>query len=339
MPQTLSHPPPQASQAEAPNTRHVLIYFITGNPGLIDYYEPFLSTLRTLLDGPPSTSTTTHPTALHIHGRNLAGFDDDDDNDAATDPHQPPHDLESQIHHVLSALTSHTVPTPGPRHSTPFDNVILIGHSVGAYILLETFHRRPPGLNLTAGILLFPTVTHISLSPAGRRLTLLTSTIAPTLLTPALSLARAAASLAPDALLSFLLQGPLGGRHSRAAAGVTARFLRSRGGIRQALHLGADEMRVIGEEVWPEELWEVAGGDDDGGEKVGGVVDLEEEEEVPKFFFYFGEKDQWVAEECRDRFIEKRREHASREGERRRRGRTRIVVDEDGIPHAFCISE
>jgi hypothetical protein len=55
-----------------------------------------------------------------------------------------------------------------------------------------------------------------------------------------------------------------------------------------------------------------------------------EEKGKTKFFFYFAEKDHWVADECRDEFIERRR----RDGPN---GGTRVVVDEAGIPHAFCI--
>jgi hypothetical protein len=83
----------------------------------------------------------------------------------------------------------------------------------------------------------------------------------------------------------------------------------------------------FGDEKWGAGLWEGWGLEEeevkgDGGEKkeaVGGS----------KFYFYFAEKDHWVADECRDEFIEKRARHE--------KGRTSVVVDEAGIPHAFCI--
>lgn len=55
----------------------------------------------------------------------------------------------------------------------------------------------------------------------------------------------------------------------------------------------------------------------------------EQGESPAKFYFYFGTKDHWVADECRDEFIERRRQHE--------KGRTRVVIDEGGVPHAFCI--
>jgi hypothetical protein len=71
------------------------------------------------------------------------------------------------------------------------------------------------------------------------------------------------------------------------------------------------------------------GGEEEQGEGEGEVKNLKGMGRT-KFFFYFAERDHWVADECRDEFIERRR----RDGPK---GGTRVVVDEAGIPHAFCI--
>src|SRR4051794_17851371 len=69
--------------------QHALVYFICGNPGLIEYYTDFLSHIRGLLDATESR------TAYDVYGRNLLGFSDDD--------HEPfgkgnePWDLDGQI--------------------------------------------------------------------------------------------------------------------------------------------------------------------------------------------------------------------------------------------------
>jgi len=76
-------------------------------------------------------------------------------------------------------------------------------------------------------------------------------------------------------------------------------------------------MRTITEERWREDLWEIAESNPD--------------DEMDKFVFLFGKKDHWVADECRDAFIQKRAGHAG--------GRVRVVMDESGIPHAFCLGE
>jgi pimeloyl-ACP methyl ester carboxylesterase len=60
----------------------------------------------------------------------------------------------------------------------PTTNVILIGHSVGAYILLEVLRRHlerrgkgceDEGFRVVGGVLLFPTVVDIGKSPSGLR--------------------------------------------------------------------------------------------------------------------------------------------------------------------------
>ena len=383
MPQVLSYAPKHTGGGiTTKDTRHVLVYFISGNPGLIHYYEPFLSTLHSLLEETPSPHRT-KPVSFHVYGRDLAGFDDADQEPFG--PENPPHDVESQIRYALEGIDTLEVQTDGPRKGSRFDRIIVIGHSVGAYITLEAFHRRlkataaasatPRSASLasqtkisgdaaetsdapdsekkvepvaaaaiaeeaaetlpvpTAGILLFPTVSHIAESPSGRRLSLLRS--APLLGRHAHRVAKAAADAAPDWALRWALRRVLG--FSEHAAAATTRFLRSRDGIFQALHLGVDEMRVIGEEEWGEELWEVAEETEDMAAAVGSARSTEDE--ASKFVFYFGRGDHWVSDEHRERFIERRNEHAAREGPRHKRGRTRVLIDEENIPHAFCIRE
>lgn len=323
MSRVLSYPP--RSPSAAVGTRHVLLYFISGNPGLIDYYSPFLTTLHTLLE---SSSTSQQqqsrpPVAIHIQGRDLAGFADKDHEEPFT-PSNPPHTLEYQIRYVLSDIAATKVQAEGPRNGTPFDAVVIMGHSVGTFIGLEVFNRHlhgeMPEVNLRAGVLLFPTVTHLAKSPAGRRLDFIRAT--PFLDTYAHRIAKRFVDLVPTAALRYILQRFMG--FPEHAAEVTLNFLRSRDGIWQAIHMGKDELKVIGEETWKDELWGIAEEAD------------KEGSDVPKFYMYYGQGDHWVADECRDEFIARRNGHAQR-GEQR--GKTRIVVDEDKIPHAFCISK
>jgi hypothetical protein len=264
--------------------------------------------------------------SIHVYGQDLAGFDDHDHEPFTVD--RPPYNLEFQIQNSYKNLASLAVPH-GPRKGAPFDEVILIGHSVGAYIGLEIFHRQihdptpAPYLSLKSGILLFPAVSHIAQSPSGKWLNRLRVT--PFLDRNAHRFAKAFVSLWPAWSLDWFVRTALG--FSAHGAAVTTRFLTSRDGIWQAIHLAKDEMLVIAEERWSEELWDIAG---------------EREihrSEVPKFFLYFGKDDHWVANEHRDAFIERRNKVASRDGPEHKRGRTIIAIDEDNIPHAFCLSE
>lgn len=325
MPTEITLPSPHLGSH--PSTRHCLIYFLTGNPGLIDYYGPFLTHLRGLLTA--IEQKRQHAVTFHLHGRNLAGFADDDHDPPFNTTTHPPHNVEAQIQlsfkHLLAA---NAIPAEDPRRAgRPFDEVVLVGHSLGTYIALELFHRHlhdpaaAPGLNLRSGVLLFATISHLARSPRGRALDLLRR--APVLSTYAPLLARALLWPLPRGFLRWFARAAL--RMAPHAADATAAFLGSRDGVLQALYLGMDEMAVIREESWAEELWEIAD------EAAAG------RHEVPKFFILFGKEDHWVAEECRDRFIRDREEHAGREGAKR--GRTRIVVEEEGLPHDFCISK
>ncbi|KAK4148321.1 uncharacterized protein C8A04DRAFT_24130 [Dichotomopilus funicola] len=339
----LQYPSPHKDDA---NRRQYLIYLIPGNPGLVGYYVPFMTTLRQLLNETESTQGSRH--SFHIYGRNLLGFDDRD--------HQPlfgtstsaanasgdakktePFNLDDQINGVCENVRK--VATSTLANGRVFDHVILIGHSVGAYIALETFHRHLQDkqttrsseipnptlaplsqISLTSGILLFPTVYHIARSPSGRKLDLL-RTIG-VLDRTAHHLARYALDVLPGWAVSGVVRRVLG--FPEHAADATLGFLNGRDGVWQALHLGKDEMKVIGEETWAEEMWEIQEAE---GKQPG--AGPEQGESPAKFYFYFGTKDHWVADECRDEFIERRRQHE--------KGRTRVVIDEGGVPHAFCI--
>ncbi|KAI0123984.1 hypothetical protein BJ170DRAFT_68671 [Xylariales sp. AK1849] len=306
---SLSYPP--AAGTNDASSPDVLVFFISGNPGLIDYYEPFFSSLRQLID----SSSVAKSTRFHIYGQDLAGFDDNDHKPFNRD--NRPHDVEYQIAHSLESLSSLRI-DQGPKQGKPYDDVLLIGHSVGSYIALQIFHKLlkdkdlAPHLNLKLGIMLFPTIEHISHSPQGQKLDFLRRTplLGPNAHAIAQGFLRLFSYNALHWIVSTILHFP------PHAAAVTTGFLKSRDGVWQALHMGMDEMQVIGEDKWDDELWEIA---DEA---------QAHDQPLPKFFFFFGKDDDWVANHLRDAFIEKRSKRVER---------TRIVVDEGSIPHAFCI--
>lgn len=140
--------------------------------------------------------------------------------------------------------------------------------------------------------------------------------------------------------LSLSLESP-----DRVVVDTTCGFLGSRG-VRQALyvptfllhllssltprigyeltggrHLGADEMQTITSDKWSDDIW--------------GMSDVEEP--LAKLFFYFGRNDHWVAEMTRDEIIAVRGKDSDNEIGKGN-GPT-MVVCEDGLPHAFCLSE
>ena len=156
------HGPPEET------TQDYLIYFITGNPGCISYYQPFLSRLHSLLE----TSSAIESARFHICGHSFRGMEFAPNHDHG-EPPKSPISLQEQINWQEDLLYKH-VKSHQSRTSNKPPKVILMGHSVGSYILLELIqqHREKiasgeEDFDLIGGILLFPTITHIAKSPLG----------------------------------------------------------------------------------------------------------------------------------------------------------------------------
>ncbi|XP_076349705.1 lipid droplet associated hydrolase sturkopf isoform X1 [Tachypleus tridentatus] len=131
------------------DSKQILIILIPGNPGAIEHYEEFMCALYEGLQR-----------AVPIWGISHAGH---------TAP--PPsvklpkfseneylYSLEGQVRHKMVFLN-----TCVPRDR----QLILIGHSIGCYIVLEIL-KRLPRLNVIRGILLFPIIERMSTTPQGQ---------------------------------------------------------------------------------------------------------------------------------------------------------------------------
>ena len=159
-------PPPDRSND---GKQDILIYMITGNPGLIAYYEPFLSTLHSLLLSSPASQSAN----FYILGCSFTGFEISPTGSGKES--KTPVGLGKQIQDTEDRLYAYV--DEHQRSSTANGRplkVILMGHSVGAYILLELIQQHKnkvdsgeKDFDLVGGILLFPTITHIAQSPSG----------------------------------------------------------------------------------------------------------------------------------------------------------------------------
>ena len=145
-----------------------LVFMIGGNPGLISYYEPFLKTLHNLL----CSSSTPESARFHVYGSSLAGFDNSilANGEESPEPLGLPGQIQNTEDLIYQQISYYQKLEP---ESIP--KVILIGHSVGAYILLEMIRRHrqrvedgeEEDFDLIGGILLFPTIVNIAKSPMG----------------------------------------------------------------------------------------------------------------------------------------------------------------------------
>ena len=162
-------PPPIPDAAH----ERVLIFFIPGNPGLVEYYRHFLDIIRKQL----ITQDSKHNIGYYIHGASLAGFDVSPGSRQIPGKAQNlPLSLDEQVEDVYRRV-ERTVDRLRVRDSIAGDlPVILIGHSIGAYMVLQTVNKwqalakqGPTNMRLSAGICLFPTIYELNLSPTGRQ--------------------------------------------------------------------------------------------------------------------------------------------------------------------------
>ncbi|KAL6713953.1 hypothetical protein ACLMJK_008447 [Lecanora helva] len=312
-------------------THDYLIFFITGNPGLIRYYQPFLSRLHCLLD------TDSNPTSrsFQICGYRFRGMEyaNDESRDQtqekfAVESPTSPVSLGEQIDYQENKLYEEVDLYREQHGKSP--KVILMGHSVGSYMLLEIIKRHRDRIHsgardfdLIGGILLFPTITDIAQSPLG----VVASKILeiPRLPTIMGFLAKALSRTLPASLFYELVKRVTG--FSEHAARTTANFIKSPMGVQQVLHLARDEMHCITEDKWDEEVWGAA------------TAEGTDHRDTANWnlTLYWGQKDKWVANTTRDRLI-RARGHRSpiQTGSGTQDRKPVMEIDNEGIPHDFC---
>lgn len=127
----------------------LVIVIVPGNPGPITLYDKFSETLNSL-------------TSVPVWGISHTGHVRQDDNKGLKHPSKDDCGLEKQILHKIDFLRDEVFPRA--------DKVILIGHSIGCYIILQIMERMQSD-QLVNGILLFPTIERMSSTPQGKVMT------------------------------------------------------------------------------------------------------------------------------------------------------------------------
>ncbi|KAF6766581.1 hypothetical protein DFP72DRAFT_1089123 [Ephemerocybe angulata] len=166
---------PQKDASQPPDT---VILFIPGNPGLVEFYIPFLSGLQER-DHTSRLAILAHGHLNHIPLPNL-------------ELNVPNHSLTAQVQSAIEAFDAIQAEFGS---NTKF---VLIGHSVGAWIASQVLKARKDAVS--NAFLLFPTISNIGNTPNGRRL----SAIFKPLPRRIISSLGYAARLIPVAFLSFL---------------------------------------------------------------------------------------------------------------------------------------
>ncbi|KAF3905964.1 hypothetical protein ABW21_db0202570 [Orbilia brochopaga] len=302
--------PSPSAQLNPSQTDSYAFIFLPGNPGLISYYTEYLTALSEHL------AHTTLPSArFTVFGASLAGFNVSSTSSTGF------YSLEAQVTRQIEMLVYLLSRNPEIK-------VILAGHSLGAYLLLESLHRlsddpahRVLKQRVVGGIGLFPALTHLARSHSGKTFTKLLNI--PYLLPIFLFLANLLAWVVPRVLLSFLI-GLVNPHFNIPARKTTVSFIKSPNGIAQAVKLGRDELDTIRDDAWSHAIW--------------GHESLRADTEL---VFYFGESDHWVADTERDALIRDRGRGGIRwRGEDMYTGdrwKPRMMVCEDNVQHSFCV--
>uniref|UniRef100_A0A3P8WDC6 Lipid droplet-associated hydrolase n=1 Tax=Cynoglossus semilaevis TaxID=244447 RepID=A0A3P8WDC6_CYNSE len=156
--------------------------------------------------------------------------------------------LVGQIEHKLAFLKKHV-----PRET----NLILIGHSIGCYIILEMM-KKDPELKVLRAVMLFPTIERMAQTPQGKVMTPVLCQLRYLGYLPLFLL-----SLLPDSLKYSLIKLVLSGIHSLDLSVI-------RPTVTNAMYMGGQEMKA--------------------------VLDRDNrtiKENLDKIIFYYGAKDHW----------------------------------------------
>ncbi|XP_006813019.1 lipid droplet-associated hydrolase-like [Saccoglossus kowalevskii] len=126
----------------------VLVLLIPGNPGIVGFYEDFMLTLYDASSRRVPVWGISHAGHELTPGMNKR---------CCTWKHNEKLNLRGQVKHKVDFIKNHI---------SPDTKVILIGHSIGCYIILEIL-KELPRLNVLKCVLLFPTIEGMWESPKG----------------------------------------------------------------------------------------------------------------------------------------------------------------------------
>ncbi|KDN45927.1 hypothetical protein K437DRAFT_246920 [Tilletiaria anomala UBC 951] len=239
----------------------IYILFIPGNPGLCAWYTQYLSCIYNshALKGKVEILALGHRGHAPLPsgaGNTIFGPNENQANAAARGERTG---LADQIRHkvqVVDAIrtilpkrqaavtqngTSSLLAQNGkPEGQEPCTKLILLGHSIGCYIAVETLKARPDSID---GVhMLFPAIANVGKTPNAKKLRLLVHPLLPSLM---LSLPLLFLSLLPACVVFFLTR--IVTRQSHMAARTTADLLLTPGAVLNCIKMAREEFRDVGE--------------------------------------------------------------------------------------------
>ncbi|GAA6024185.1 hypothetical protein JCM11491_006673 [Sporobolomyces phaffii] len=232
-------------------TIKLVLLFIPGNPGLVGYYDSFLSNVQASL--PNDIRDTTEIYAVGHLGHSLQA-----EKEGMVKGFKPSQQatLEEQVESKLEFVDE-------LRGKYGQDvKIMAMGHSIGSWICLQMLKQRPQ--LVASAHLLFPTISSMSLTPNGRKLSPLFSswTLRP------LFYSTSFFSYLPTSLVSTLVSvltgqsGPGSATTTRLVSSpqtVVAAITMARHEIDCVRELDRDLVRAVGDKCWW--YWAEAGRD------------------------------------------------------------------------------
>uniref|UniRef100_UPI003AAB059A lipid droplet-associated hydrolase n=1 Tax=Centroberyx gerrardi TaxID=166262 RepID=UPI003AAB059A len=133
----------------------LLFLIIPGNPGVVGFYKTFTQTFHSMFG-------YRHPVWAVSHAGHCVPPDSMDMvEDASSTVEGDVFGLNGQIEHKLAFLRKHV-----PRETS----LVLVGHSIGCYIILEMM-KRDLELKVVKAVMLFPTIERMAQTPQGKVMT------------------------------------------------------------------------------------------------------------------------------------------------------------------------
>ncbi|XP_034419459.1 lipid droplet-associated hydrolase isoform X1 [Cyclopterus lumpus] len=133
----------------------VLFLIIPGNPGVVGFYRTFIQTIHSMFGYHYPVWAVSH--AGHCVPPDSMDMVEDVSSAAERDVFG----LNGQIEHKLAFLR---------RHVPSETSLVLVGHSIGCYIILDIMKRNPK-LKIIKAIMLFPTIERMAETPQGKVMT------------------------------------------------------------------------------------------------------------------------------------------------------------------------